>query len=295
MKKQKLCAPLCAVFLMSCVHLDVWAESFNDEIAGIQYESIEELQSCIKTHSLMKSSHQSQSALLSSMSQLFLPEVLCDHLNEIEQILVTPTYVSVNFEEDGQKLEFRHYPSGEQEYQLAQERQKPQANPIYDYQPVKREVNGYPVYSSYSGATEYCWEQEGEVFVLRTFDETDAKGRRNFHLCKSASVPLYESISAKDPAAQQTVQKKEKVFFRAIDQNGNPITDAQFVLPALQTLVPTNSAGKTWYSGKPFEKQTVTLYYSDSYGNRRNTSKIVTIEDSHLQNGKMGITFKVTI
>ena len=191
MKKQKFCALLCAVFLMSCVHLDVWAESFNDEIAGIQYESIEELQSCIKTHSLMKSSHQSQSALLSSMSQLFLPEVLCDHLNEIEQILVTPTYVSVNFEEDGQKLEFRHYPSGEQEYQLAQERQKPQANPIYDYQPVKREVNGYPVYSSYSGATEYCWKQEGEVFVLRTFDETDAKGRRNFHLCKSASVPLY--------------------------------------------------------------------------------------------------------
>lgn len=56
---------------------------------------------------------------------------------------------------------------------------------IYDYQPVKREVNGYPVYSSYSGATEYCWKQEGEVFVLRTFDETDAKGRRNFHLCKS--------------------------------------------------------------------------------------------------------------
>ena len=194
----------------------------------------------------MKVSHQSQSALLSSMSQLFLPEVLCDHLNEIEQILVTPTYVSVNFEENGQKLEFRHYPSGAREYQLAQERQKPQAN-------------------------------------------------QNFHLCKSASVPLYESISAKDPAAQQTVQKKEKVFFRAIDQNGNPITDAQFVLPALQTLVPTNSAGKTWYSGKPFEKQTVTLYYSDSYGNRRNTSKIVTIEDSHLQNGKMGITFKVTI
>ena len=83
MKKQKFCALLCTVFLMSCVHLDVWAESFNDEIAGIQYESIEELQSCIKTHSLMKSSHQSQSALLSSMSQLFLPEVLCDHLNEI--------------------------------------------------------------------------------------------------------------------------------------------------------------------------------------------------------------------
>ena len=124
MKKQKLCALLCTAFLMSCVHLDVWAESFNDEIAGIQYESIEQLQSCIKTHSLTKASHQSQSALLSSMSQLFLPEVLCDHLNEIEQILVTPTYVSVNFEEDGQKLEFRHYPSGEQEYQLAQERQK---------------------------------------------------------------------------------------------------------------------------------------------------------------------------
>ena len=33
MKKQKFCALLCAVFLMSCVHLDVWAESFNDENA----------------------------------------------------------------------------------------------------------------------------------------------------------------------------------------------------------------------------------------------------------------------
>ena len=70
---------------------------------------------------------------------------------------------------------------------------------------------------------------------------------------------------------------------------------AQFVLPTLQALAPTDTNGKTWYYGKPFEKQNVTVYYTDSNGNDQYLTKIVTVRDSHLKNGKMGITFKVTI
>ncbi|MFR8051471.1 MAG: hypothetical protein ACLU86_03620 [Negativibacillus massiliensis] len=284
---------LCAVLLLSCVHLNVWAESTNDEIEGIEYESIEELQNCIKTH--RSSKHPDQYAYLSSMSQLFIPEILNDNVDRIKGITITQTYVSVDFEVNGQNLEFYHYLSGENQYQIAKGQQEAEANKIYNFYPAKQKVNGHLVYSSYSGATEYCWKQGKEVFGLRTFDEVNPKKRQNFNLCKAISIPLYESVIADDNTLQSIAKKKEKVFFCVIDQNGKPVTNAQFVLPTLQALAPTDTNGKTWYYGKPFEKQNVTVYYTDSNGNDQYLTKIVTVRDSHLKNGKMGITFKVTI
>jgi len=80
-----------------------------------------------------------------------------------------------------------------------------------------------------------------------------------------------------------------------IDQNGKPVTDAQFVLPLQQSLQPTDTNGKTYYYGEPFEKYSVNLFYKDAKGNDQYISKLVTVREKHLKNGKMGITFKVTI
>lgn len=99
----------------------------------------------------------------------------------------------------------------------------------------------------------------------------------------------------KETPEQSMAKKKEKVLFRVVDQNNKPVTDARFVLPVQQFLQPTNTSGKTYYYGEPFEKYNVELHYTDSKGNDQYLSKIVTIRESHLKNGKMGITFKVKI
>mgnify|MGYP000009466302 FL=1 len=99
----------------------------------------------------------------------------------------------------------------------------------------------------------------------------------------------------KETPTQSLEKKKEKVFFRVIDQNGKPVTDAQFVLPLQQSLQPTDTNGKTYYYGEPFEKYSVNLFYKDAKGNDQYISKLVTVREKHLKNGKMGITFKVTI
>ncbi len=290
MKKRLLCAFLCAAMLMAS-SLPAFAESDVDELAGIKYESVADLQNCIQTHP----AKHSDIPYLTSMNRLFIPEVLDGKLDEITEILITPTYVSVDFKANGQNFEFYHYPSGEYQYQLAQGRQKAQANKIYDFHPAKQKVNGYFVYSSYSIDTEYCWKQGEETFSLRVFDETNPKKRQNFSLCKATSIPLYEVVESDDPAVQKMAKKQEKVQFFVVDQNGKAVPDAQFVLPALQALVPTNASGKTWYYGKAFEAGTVTLYYTDSKGNNQYVTKTVTIRDKHLKNGKMSITFQVNV
>lgn len=290
MKKRLLCAFLCTAMLMAS-SLPAFAESDVDELSGIKYESVADLQNCIQTHP----AKHSDIPYLTSMDRLFIPETLDGKLDEITGILITPTYVSVNFELNGQNFEFYHYISGEDQYQFAQGRQKAQANKIYDFHPAKQKVNGYFVYSSYPDAAEYCWKQGKEVFVLRTFDETNPKKRQNFNICKAISTPLYEVVKADDPMIQKMEKKKEKVKFRVVDQNGKAVPNAQFVLPALQALVPTNASGKTWYYGKAFEAGTVTLYYTDSKGNNQYVTKTVTVRDCHLKNGKMSITFQVNV
>ncbi len=88
---------------------------------------------------------------------------------------------------------------------------------------------------------------------------------------------------------------KEKVSFRVVDQNGKPVSDAQFVLPSQQFLLPTDVNGRTYYYGEPFEMYNVELHYTDSKGNDQYLTKLVTVRDSHLKNGKLSITFKVTV
>lgn len=99
----------------------------------------------------------------------------------------------------------------------------------------------------------------------------------------------------KETPAQTIAKKKKKIYFRVVDQNGKAVPDAKIVLPSQQILLPTNTSGKTYYYGEPFEKYSVELHYKDAKGNNQYVTKIVTVRDKHLKHGKMGITFKVKI
>ena len=102
-------------------------------------------------------------------------------------------------------------------------------------------------------------------------------------------------VWTKETPEESVTKKQEKVEFRVIDQNGDPVKNVRFVLPPQQMLLPTNQDGKTWYFGEPFEKQWVTYYWQDSQKQERYDKALVTIRDVHLENGKMHITFRVEI
>lgn len=102
-------------------------------------------------------------------------------------------------------------------------------------------------------------------------------------------------VWTKETPEESVTKKQEKVEFRVIDQNGDPVKNVRFVLPPQQMLLPTNQDGKTWYFGEPFEKQWVTYYWQDSQKQEQYNKTLVTIRDVHLENGKMHITFRVEI
>lgn len=102
-------------------------------------------------------------------------------------------------------------------------------------------------------------------------------------------------VWTKETPEESVTKKQEKVEFRVIDQNGDPVKNVRFVLPQQQMLLPTNQDGKTWDFGEPFEKQWVTYYWQDSQKQERYDKALVTIRDVHLENGKMHITFRVEI
>ena len=52
--KTKILAVMCAAVCMMSLSLGARAEKPNDEIAGIEYESVADLQNCLKKHSASK-------------------------------------------------------------------------------------------------------------------------------------------------------------------------------------------------------------------------------------------------
>ena len=102
-------------------------------------------------------------------------------------------------------------------------------------------------------------------------------------------------VWTKETPEESVTKKQEKVEFRVIDQNGDPVKNVRFVLPPQQMLLPTNQDGKTWYFGKKKKKQWVTYYWQDSQKQEQYDKTLVTIRDWHLENGKMHITFRVEI
>ena len=175
---------LLAVLLLCCtLALPAFAEKPNYELNGYEYDSVADLENCIRSHSSVK--HPDQ-PYLSTMKVLYLPAVLEGQTDAISNILAVPRYISVYFNWNGQLLELRY--GDDDTYQSAVEWQEYES-----YYPATQEVNGNTVYSFYDGSTTYCWKQGEEIFALRTFDEADPAVRENFALCQA--VPLELNLS----------------------------------------------------------------------------------------------------
>lgn len=186
---------LLAVLLLCCtLALPAFAEKPNYELNGYEYDSVADLENCIRTHSAVK--HPDQ-PYLSTMKVLYLPAALEGQTDAISDILAVPRYISVYFNWDGQLLELRY--GDDYTYQSAAEWQEDE-----NYYPATQEVSGNTVYSFYDGSTTYCWKQGEEIFALRTFDEADPAVRENFALCQAAPLQLNLSDAPVDDVQENS-------------------------------------------------------------------------------------------
>lgn len=222
--KTKILAVMCAAVCMMSLSLGAGAEKPNDEIAGIEYESVADLQNCLKKHSTSK---HTELTYRPSMDRLYLPKVLEGRSDKVKDIVLTPTYVGIYFDYQGQELEFRHYIDGEYAYQMAKDRQETKNNKIYEYYPISQKVNGHLVYSYYDGSSVYCWKEGEDVFLLRTFDEKNPKTRQNFALCQSDFISLKADGSKKETSNKEETEyiQPQECKVRVVDAKGNPVTN----------------------------------------------------------------------
>lgn len=222
--KTKILAVMCAAVCMMSLSLGAGAEKPNDEIAGIEYESVADLQNCLQKHSARR---HTDLPYRPSMDRLYLPKVLEGKSDKIKDIVLTPTYVGVYFDYQGQELEFRHYIDGEYAYQMAKDNQEKKNNKIYESYPASQKVNGHQVYSYYDGSSTYCWKEGEDVFLLRTFDEKNPKTRQNFALCQSDSISLKADGSKKESSNQEQTKsiQPQECKVRVVDVEGNPVTN----------------------------------------------------------------------
>lgn len=222
--KTKILAVMCAAVCMMSLSLGAGAEKPNDEIAGIEYESVADLQNCLKKHSASK---HTELTYRPSMDRLYLPKVLEGKSDKVKDIVLTPTYVGIYFDYQGQELEFRHCIDGEYAYQIAKDNQERKNNKIYESYPASQKVNGHQVYSYYDGSSTYCWKEGEDVFLLRTFDEKNPKTRQNFALCQSDSISLKTDGSKKESSNQEQTKsiQPQECKVRVVDVEGNPVTN----------------------------------------------------------------------
>lgn len=222
--KTKILAVMCAAVCMMSLSLGAGAEKPNDEIAGIEYESVADLQNCLKKHSASK---HTELTYRPSMDRLYLPKVLEGKSDKVKDIVLTPTYVGIYFDYQGQELEFRHYIDGEYAYQMAKDNQEKKNNKIYESYPASQKVNGHLVYSYYDGSSVYCWKEGEDVFLLRTFDEKNPKTRQNFALCQSDFISLKADGSKKETSNKEETEyiQPQECKVRVVDVEGNPVTN----------------------------------------------------------------------
>ena len=198
--KRKIFSSLLALSLMACISLPAFAEKPNYELNGYEYDSVADLENCIRTHSAVK--HPDQ-PYLSTMKVLYLPAVLEGQTDAISNILAVPRYISVFFNWNGQLLELRY--GDDYTYQSAAEWQEDES-----YYPATQEVSGNTVYSFYDGSTTYCWKQREEILALRTFDEADPAVRENFALCQAAPLELNLSDTPADDVQENSAPEQGK-------------------------------------------------------------------------------------
>lgn len=195
-----------AVFLSSVImsgfsSLFVSAEDFNNDLGGVNYNSIEELEYCQKNHK--------HTDIIRGMKSVYIPQVLKDCPEQIEKIMVTPWMISVDFLYDNREFSLEHWYAFD-EKKIGVEKSL-YSDP--EYFPIIKKVNGNEILSYwFVDELKYDWVQNGELFRLR---ETTMAGRgriinqeeRNyFSLCNAYSLPLDLENAAEEPTFQKTMR-----------------------------------------------------------------------------------------
>ena len=93
---------------------------------------------------------------------------------------------------------------------------------------------------------------------------------------------------------EDSVKKvKEKVKFRAVDQNGEPLAGVRFVFHDQRFIYPTNADGETWYWQDPVKYNYVDVQFKDEKGNDKDKRFWCTITEQQLKGANTTFIFKV--
>lgn len=93
---------------------------------------------------------------------------------------------------------------------------------------------------------------------------------------------------------EDSVKKvKEKVKFRAVDQNGEPLEGVRFVFHDQRFIYPTNADGETWYWQDPVKYNYVDVQFKDEKGNDKDKRFWCTITEQQLEDANTTFIFKV--
>ena len=93
---------------------------------------------------------------------------------------------------------------------------------------------------------------------------------------------------------EDSVKKvKEKVKFRAVDLNGEPLEGVRFVFHDQRFIYPTNADGETWYWQDPVEYNYVDVQFKDEKGNDKDKRFWCTITEQQLEDANTTFIFKV--
>ena len=85
----------------------------------------------------------------------------------------------------------------------------------------------------------------------------------------------------------------EKVKFRAVDQNGEPLAGVRFVFHDQRFIYPTNADGETWYWQDPVKYNYVDVQFKDEKGNDKDKRFWCTITEQQLEDANTTFIFKV--
>ena len=203
-----MAAALAAVTAMSCTTVPVSAQAkrggdgdpvafrFVNEVAGIQFESLEDLAAYTaanKGQSEIPDVASSISDWLLNADSLYIPAAFKDRTADIAGILITPTYVSTAFIISDVRYELYHYIS------------KDAGNKAFEYAQFCEEKGRFDAHKvNYLGSAvyfvkyailgEYYWTNDSEYYELRIYS-TDGFSEDALDLCSAYKYPLSEAFS----------------------------------------------------------------------------------------------------
>lgn len=224
--------------------LSVSAEKFNYETAGIEYESVDDLENCLNKHIKGKTTrHEDQQPFLSTMKDLYIPKILEDNPDAIQGIMITPTYTMTEFTWKDQLVWlFYYYGAGENQMSIAQYVQEDGEGYQPDRYPGVQTVNGYNVYSYFAGDAAYCWMQDNDYLLLRNLSEEPEK-RNSYSLCEAIKHPL--NLVRKEPKKNDATEVKQVPSPDKTDGQSSKTEDNTNLVPQTATNQESSSQSES--------------------------------------------------